>query len=98
MMKYILTKEAVKDLDEIWLYTYEKWSVEQADRFYQLIMDEIGFIASNPSLGRSLDHIRQGYRSSIVKSHLVFYKILDDDRVLIVRILHQRMDFENRLK
>ena len=97
MTKYSLTNEAVRDLEEIWFYTFEKWSVEQADRYYYLILDEIEFIASKPLLGKSIDHIKQGYRSSIVKSHVVFYKVQDDGTVLIVRILHQSMDIENRM-
>ena len=98
MTNYSLTKEAVNDLGEIWDYTYKKWSVEQADRYYNLIIDEIEFIASNPLTGRSIDHIKQGYRSSKVKSHIVFYKLDEENKVIIVvRILHQMMDVENRM-
>ena len=98
MAKYRFTNEAVKDLEEIWSYTKQKWSLEQADRYYNLIIDEIEFIAINPLLGRSIDYIKQGYRSTKVKSHVVFYKQQKDDTILIVRILHQRMDIENRMK
>ena len=98
MAKYRLTNEALKDLEGIWVYTNEKWSVDQADRYYNLIIDEIEFIASNPLSGRSMDYIKEGYRSSKVKSHLVFYKINLDKTIETVRILHQRMDVENRMK
>ena len=98
MAKYRLTNEAIKDLDDIWAYTYEKWSIYQADRYYNLIIDEIEYIASNPLLGRSMDHIKEGYRLSKVKSHLVFYKISLDKTIEIVRILHQKMDVENRMR
>jgi toxin ParE1/3/4 len=98
MIRYRLTNEAVKDLEEIWSYTCTKWSVGQADRYYNLIIDEIEFIASNPLSGKSIDFIKQGYRSSKVKSHLVFYQMTDDDNILVVRILHQRMDIESRMK
>lgn len=98
MTRYSLTKNAVKDLEEIWFYTFEKWSVEQADRYYNLIINEIEFIASNPLLGSPIDQIKQGFRSSMVKSHVIFYKMQNDGTVLIVRILHQSMDVENRMK
>jgi len=98
MANYRFTNDAVKDLEEIWSYTKQKWSVEQADRYYALIIDEIEFIASNPLLGRSIDHVKEGYRSTRVKSHVVFYKQQEDDKILIVRILHQRMECENRMK
>ncbi len=98
MAKYKFTNEAVKDLEEIWSYTKQKWSLEQADRYYYLIIDEIEFISSNSLLGRSLDYIKEGYRSTKVKSHVVFYKQHEDNKILIVRILHQNMECEKRLK
>jgi toxin ParE1/3/4 len=76
----------------------QNWSLEQADRYYNLVIDEIEFIASNPLLGRSIDYIKEGYRSTKVKSHVVFYKQQKDETILVVRILHQRMDSENRMK
>ena len=98
MDNYRLTNEAVKDLEEIWSYTYQKWSVEQADRYYNLIIDEIEFIALNPLTGRPVDYIKEEYRSSKIKSHLIFYRKQEDETILVVRILHQRMDSENRIK
>ncbi|WP_375303811.1 type II toxin-antitoxin system RelE/ParE family toxin [Niastella sp. OAS944] len=38
----------------------------------------------------------QGYRASKVKSHLIFYRIVNDV-VEIIRILHEQMDIDNRL-
>jgi toxin ParE1/3/4 len=98
MARYKLTNEAVKDLEEIWIYTYQNWSIEQADRYYDLIIDEIEFLSSNPLSGRSMDYIKEGYKVSKVKSHLVFYKIIANGTIEIIRILHQRMDVKNRMK
>ena len=44
MALYIISEEALKDIDNIWLYTAENWSLEQADRYYNLILDEIEYI------------------------------------------------------
>ena len=98
MAKYRFTNEAVKDLEEIWSYTNKKWSIEQADRYYNLIIDEIEFISSNPHLGKSIDYIKEGYKSTKVKSHVVFYKQHKNDTILIVRILYQNMDIKKRMK
>lgn len=98
MVKYRLSNEVVKDLENIWAYTYDKWSVEQADRYYNLIINEIEYIVSNPYSGRPMEHIKEGFRASKVKSHLVFYKFSGDKTVKIVRILHQRMDVESTMK
>ncbi|HEX4372538.1 MAG TPA: type II toxin-antitoxin system RelE/ParE family toxin [Puia sp.] len=95
-LPFAISKKAVADLEEIWLYTVEKWSVEQADRYYDLIFDEISYICKNNNSGRSMEHVRKGYRASKVKSHLIFYRILNDT-IQVIRILHERMDIENRL-
>lgn len=95
-LPFVISKKAVSDLKEIWLYTIEKWSIEQADRYYNLIFDEINYICKNVTAGKSMEHVRKGYRASKVKSHLIFYRVLNDT-VEVIRILHERMDIENRL-
>ena len=95
-LPYVISKKAISDLEEIWLYTVEKWSVNQADRYYNLIVDEINFICKNNDAGKSMEHVRKGYRASKVKSHLLFYRI-QNNTVEVIRILHERMDIENRL-
>ena len=96
-LPYVISKKAVFDLQDIWLYTVEKWSVEQADRYYDLIFDEINYICQNAKSGKSMEHVRKGYRGSKVKSHLIFYRVVNGT-IEIIRILHERMDIENRLK
>lgn len=93
-LPYIISRRAIIDLEEIWLYTKEKWSPEQAERYYDLIFDEIHFICQKPDAGKSMEHVRNGYRGSKVKSHLIFYRVVDDT-VEVIRILHERMDIGN---
>ena len=95
-LSFVISKRAISDLEEIWLYTVEKWSIEQADRYYNLIFDEITYICKNINAGKSMEHVRKGYRASKVKSHYIFYRVLNDT-IEIIRILHERMDIENRL-
>lgn len=97
-LKYRISREALFDLNDIWLYTNNKWSKEQADRYYNLLIEEIKFISENFHLGKSYENIRKNYRASQVKSHLIFYRKNDDNVIEIIRILHQRMDLKNRLK
>ena len=95
-LPYVISKKAIFDLEEIWHYTVEKWSLDQADHYYNLIFDEIHFICKNTIAGKSMEHIRKGYRASKVKSHFIFYRI-QNNTVEVIRILHERMDVENRL-
>ena len=95
--KYRIPQKGLEDLDKIWIYTFNKWSKEQADRYYDLIIEEIRFIADNFLIGKSIEQTRKNYRVSKVKSHLNFFKKDENNTVEIVRILHQRMDIKNRL-
>jgi toxin ParE1/3/4 len=97
-MKYKISKLASEDLENIWLYTFENWSLEQADRYFNLIINEIEFLTQNPDSGNDYSFIRKGYFRSKIKSHFIFYRIdKQNDFLEIIRILHQRMDIENRL-
>jgi toxin ParE1/3/4 len=96
-VRYSISEKANQDIEKIWLYTFENWSLEQADRYYNLILDEIEFISENFESGKSADYIKKGYRASIVKSHIIFYKKSRRNIVEIIRVLHQKMDIENRI-
>jgi len=97
-MKFEITEEASLDIENIWEYTLKMWSLEQADRYYNLLMDEIEFLSINPRLGKDFSHVKEGYYCSQIKSHLIFYKINSKENIIeIIRILHQRMDIETRL-
>ncbi|MDR6156572.1 toxin ParE1/3/4 [Chryseobacterium sp. SLBN-27] len=97
-MKYRISKEALNDLEKIWLYTFEVWSKEQADHYFNLLMDEIEYLSENPKSGKDYNDIRKGYFRSRIKSHFIFYKInLNNGEIEIIRILHQQMDISSRL-
>jgi toxin ParE1/3/4 len=92
-----ISSEAFSDLEKIWVYTLKRWSKEQADRYYLLLIDEFEFLRTNYYAGKSADNIRPGYRVAFVKSHIVFYKVESDAILEIIRILHQSMDIEDWL-
>lgn len=97
-MGYKISAKAAADIEDIWLYTFENWSLEQADRYVNLILDEIEYLAGNPTAGKDFSHVRKSYRRSKVKSHVVFYRYGDSQSdIEVIRVLHERMDMENRL-
>ena len=92
-----ISRQAIEDLDKIWIYTFNKWTKEQADRYFDLIITEIEFLADNFMTGKSAEQTRKNYRVTKVKSHLIFFRKAENDIVEIVRILHQRMDIKTHL-
>ena|SRR5690606_25218109 len=98
-MTYRISKSAQHDLEEIWLYTLENWSIKQADHYLDLIIDEVEFLAKNPLSGKDYNQVREDYYRSKVKSHFIFYRINHDEKLIeVIRILHQEMDIDNRLQ
>ena len=98
MADYILSKKAQEDLRKIWYYTIEAWSEHQADLYYHELIQSFGLICDHPdSVGRSYETVRAGYRGYHTGRHIIFYRILRNNKVRIVRILHERMDFERHL-
>ncbi len=95
MAKYIISEKSLEDLNNIWIYTAENWSVEQANRYYNLIVDEIEYISENFETAKEFGTIRKDYKYSKVKSHLVFYKRSENLELEVVRILHERMNIKN---
>lgn len=93
-----ISKEAERDLEKIWLYTQENGAEEQADRYLNLIFDEIEYLSEHPESGLDYGEIKKGYRRSKVKSHIIFYKLnIKKDKLEVIRVLHEMMDIENRL-
>lgn len=95
-LAYELSKLALKDINSIWNYTAEHWSIEQANTYFELLFEVINSICSNPQIGKSIKDVKENHRSKIVKSHMIIYKI-ENEKILIDRILHQRMDIESQL-
>jgi toxin ParE1/3/4 len=98
MLEFVISEKALEDINNIWIFTAENWSEEQADRYYNLIIDEIEYIVQNFEMARDLGKIRKKYKYSKVKSHLIFFKKDKSNEIEIVRVLHERMDIEKRLK
>ena len=97
MSEYIISEKAIEDINNIWIYTAENWSVEHADRYYNLIYDEIEYIVKDFEMAHDFGKIRKSYKYSKVKSHLIFFKKDKMNEIEVVRVLHERMDIENRL-
>ncbi len=98
MAKFKLTKNAVKDLSDIWSYTVETWSESQADKYYKLIINACSTIAKKPQIGKVYPEIYLGLKGKLTSKHIIFYREMEDQSIEITRILHERMDLKNRFK
>ena len=97
MAEYKLTNKAVVDLNEIWEYTADEWSEEQADKYYEMLLNRCQYIADNPDLGKNYDGITTDLFGLKANRHIIFYRKTNALPIKIIRILYGRMDLKNRL-
>ncbi len=93
---YLFSPKAKVDLEGIWLYTYETWSLAQADRYYNQIINACESLADDPEQGQNANNIRSRYRRFMIGKHFIFYRKTSDG-IEIIRILHQQMDIPQHL-
>lgn len=97
MDEYTLSKRARKDLLEIGEYTKTKWSEEQAVKYLRMLFAQFHQICRQPQIGCKYDHVSLGLWAFHSGKHLIFYRVMSKDKIRIVRILHERMDFHRHL-
>jgi toxin ParE1/3/4 len=59
MAKYKLTNKAVDDLTRIWNYTIDKWSENQAEKYYFMLLENCNEVARNPELGKNYSEVSE---------------------------------------
>lgn len=94
MSRFRVSPEAEADLDDVWIYiARSSGSIDTASRVIDRITEQFWLLASHPYLGRSRDHdLRPGLRSLLAGEYLIVHRILEDNTVLILRVVHGRRD------
>lgn len=98
MANVILRQKAIDDLNDIWDYTFEHWSEDQADKYYLTIKLACNRIGKNPNIGTQYDGISKNLFALKSGKHLIFYQVIAVDEIEVIRILHERMDLKTRIK
>ncbi|MCX7086389.1 MAG: type II toxin-antitoxin system RelE/ParE family toxin [Methylococcales bacterium] len=92
-----MQSSAKEDLKNIWLYSYKNWGVDQADSYFDELNATFALISESPELGFACDYIRENYRQFHINRHLIFY-YFSASKIHIVRVLHDSMNYKERLK
>lgn len=98
MASFKLTKRSVNDLAAIWNYTFDQWSEEQADNYYEAIINHCKQISDHPEFGKNYHGVTKSLFGSKINKHIVFYRIMNNKEIEVARILHERMDLKRRLE
>jgi toxin ParE1/3/4 len=87
----LFSQRALRDLEEIWQYSFDNWGEAKADLYIGAIHDTLHLIAENTGIARHADDVRPGLWRYPAGSHLIFFR-LSSSTIRVVRILHARMD------
>jgi toxin ParE1/3/4 len=92
-MAHRLAPQAEADLDAIWLYlAKESGSMDVATRLIDSIANRFVFLSGFPHAGRTRGNdLGQGTRSFGFGEYVILYCV-DDEDVLILRVVHGRRD------
>jgi toxin ParE1/3/4 len=86
----LISPAAESDLEDIYKYTLELWSLHQAEKYQDMLYDSMTLICERPSLGKTYKSSSKSYRVFLTGKH-VFCYIVADKSLILVRILHTSM-------
>lgn len=89
---YRLTPRALADLEEIWQYSAETWSIAQADQHVDGLAQIFAMVAAMPGLARERPEFIPPARIHAHEGHLVVYRVVEGQAV-ILRLLGARQDW-----
>ena len=80
-------------MQDIYSYGEQTWGARQARQYAEYLYERFAGLARFPNIGRHRPELRDQLRSVPYGSHVVFY-VHWADRVVIARVLHGAMDFD----
>jgi toxin ParE1/3/4 len=92
-----LSPKAQADVDAIYDYTDSQWGWRQAEEYVAELRRALASLTQPLHAASPAKSIRKGYFVLRCGSHNVFFR-KTPDAILIIRILHQRMDPRRHLR
>jgi toxin ParE1/3/4 len=74
-MRYRVSENAERDLDEIFAYWAERASLEIADRVIDKITDRFWLLGEHPNAGRASDDVAAGVKCFPAGKYLIYYRV-----------------------
>lgn len=96
MIDLIFRPSALADLKQIWHFTQTTWNETQAESYVRLLLTAATTLVTAPGIAQPCDEIKPGFWKYRAGSHILFFR-RTENKIIIVRILHKKMDFERYL-
>ena len=92
------TRDVDEDIANIVAYSVDRWGVEQVRKYMSGLERRLDEFASGLTISKNLDDLIPGLRMVRYEHHYIFGLKRDPRPMLILAILHEKMDLMERLK
>jgi toxin ParE1/3/4 len=92
-----LTEIARADLKSIRRYSNRTWGQDRTSRYMGAIRDTLKGLVRGTVATRTRDDLRLGLQTATSGRHCIFFEA-NQSRVLVIRVLHDRMDYRRHLQ
>jgi toxin ParE1/3/4 len=92
-----LTEIARADLKSIRRYSIRTWGQDRTSQYMTAIRDTLKGLVRGTVPTRNRDDLRPGLQMATSGRHCIFFEA-DESRVLVLRVLHDRMDYRRHLE
>ena len=97
MRRLELTEIARADLKSIRRYSSRTWGSDRTAQYMREIRDTMKRLVAGTEVSRNRDDLRPGLQMATSGRHRIFFET-DQSRVLVLRVLHDRMDYGRHLE
>ena len=96
MARLRLSEAARNDLTEIRAYSLKEFGADVADAYFRGFSQSFALLRERPHAGAMQTDMQGSIRCLVHRRHRIFY-LVDDDLVLIVRIIHHARNARREL-
>lgn len=92
MIRITYTEDAAQDLEEIYRHIAQD-NPDAAERHREKLKQRCESLTHQPRMGRKRDEIRPEYRSVSEGDYIILYRVVAEDTLAIMRVIHGKRDF-----
>ena len=89
--------QADADLEDIWLYTAQTWSIVQADHYIIALHKSFMLLCDIPTIARERPEIAPPVRVYPSGRHYVIYRVAGET-LTVLRVIHNRRNWQPLLE
>ena len=96
MSSFTLTRRAKADLMSIARFTEKLWGRTQRNIYIKQFNDTFHMLSDAPEIGKDCSYIKSNYQKFPQGSHIIYYRVISQRSLQIIRILHKNMDVNSK--